>query len=103
LFPIDPIGRKYNFVKLLIKETFGAAKTYINQVILLEEQVQVTTESMSESQQQTDKTQSNYKHAEYEHQFKPQAPPQPSQFQHMTSPDQEPLQKKEAPKKTRPA
>ena len=37
IFNIDPLPRSYNFLKLIIKETHGAVKTYLNQVFLFEE------------------------------------------------------------------
>ena len=37
LFQIDPLGRSYNFLKIVIKETYGAAKTYMNQIFLFED------------------------------------------------------------------
>ncbi|KRX03428.1 hypothetical protein PPERSA_02807 [Pseudocohnilembus persalinus] len=37
MFEIDPLGRRYNYMKFTIKETFGGSKTYLNQVYLLEE------------------------------------------------------------------
>jgi len=37
LFQIDPLATRYNFLKIVIKETFGASKTYLNQVFLFEE------------------------------------------------------------------
>ena len=36
-FLIDPLDDSYNFLKISIRETFGAAKTYINQIFLLAE------------------------------------------------------------------
>lgn len=36
-FSIDPLAKMYNYLKVIVNETFGAAKTYINQVFLLEE------------------------------------------------------------------
>lgn len=60
LFQIDPLGRKYTYLKIVVRETFGASKTYMNQIFLLEEYVPQTQESMSESQQHTDKSGYNY-------------------------------------------
>jgi len=45
---MDPLSNRYNFIKITIKETFGASKTYINQFFLFEEYIPIT-ESMSES------------------------------------------------------
>jgi hypothetical protein len=50
---MDPLGKRYNFLKITVKETFGASKTYLNQIFLFEEYVALTTESITESQQQT--------------------------------------------------
>ena len=30
LFSIDPLAQRYNYLKVIIKETFGASKTYLN-------------------------------------------------------------------------
>ncbi|CAD8131752.1 unnamed protein product [Paramecium pentaurelia] len=61
LFQIDPLGTRYQFIKIIIKETFGASKTYLNQVYLLEEYAMISTESVTESQQQTENNNSQYK------------------------------------------
>jgi hypothetical protein len=37
LFAIDPIGPSYKFIELIVKETFGANRTYMNQIFLLEQ------------------------------------------------------------------
>ncbi|KAL4473196.1 hypothetical protein ABPG72_015577 [Tetrahymena utriculariae] len=37
VFQIDPLGRRYDFIKIIVKETYGGAKTYLNQVLLFEE------------------------------------------------------------------
>ncbi|KAM3145479.1 hypothetical protein pb186bvf_002523 [Paramecium bursaria] len=54
LFQIDPLGSRYKFIKIFIKETFGGSKTYLNQVLLLEEYAAISTESVTESHQQTE-------------------------------------------------
>ena len=36
-FSIDPIGQRYKYIKIIIKDTFGSNQTYLNQVLLLEE------------------------------------------------------------------
>ena len=39
LISVDPISEKYSFLKFTILETYGASKTYLNQVYLLEENI----------------------------------------------------------------
>jgi hypothetical protein len=46
---MDPLSSRYGFLKITIKETYGASKTYLNQFFLFEEYIPIT-ESMSESQ-----------------------------------------------------
>eukprot|EP00347_Sterkiella_histriomuscorum_P022779 403337194 len=36
LFSIDPIGPSYKFLEVIIKETYGANRTYMNQIYLME-------------------------------------------------------------------
>lgn len=43
-FPIRPVRRDHTFLRLVIRETFGGTKTYMNQVFLLEEMPGTTTQ-----------------------------------------------------------
>lgn len=36
LFPIDPIGPSYKYLEIIVKDTYGTARTYINQIFLIE-------------------------------------------------------------------
>jgi len=37
IFAIDPLPNKYSFIQFIIRETYGASKTYMNQVLLFED------------------------------------------------------------------
>ena len=36
LFDMDKMGIRYKFIKLIVRDTYGDCKTYLNQVCLLE-------------------------------------------------------------------
>ncbi len=36
LFGIDPLGPSYKFLEIVVKETYGANRTYMNKLYLLE-------------------------------------------------------------------
>ena len=38
-FALDPIGQKYRFVQLVVRETFGASKTYLNSLYFFGEKL----------------------------------------------------------------
>eukprot|EP00357_Protocruzia_adherens_P010935 CAMPEP_0114983230 /NCGR_PEP_ID=MMETSP0216-20121206/6578_1 /TAXON_ID=223996 /ORGANISM="Protocruzia adherens, Strain Boccale" /LENGTH=811 /DNA_ID=CAMNT_0002345177 /DNA_START=147 /DNA_END=2582 /DNA_ORIENTATION=- len=48
-FTIDPLGVRYHYLRVVLKGTYGANKTYLNQVFLLEENPDKKAESQGRS------------------------------------------------------
>ncbi|EAR88232.2 hypothetical protein TTHERM_00023910 (macronuclear) [Tetrahymena thermophila SB210] len=57
VFQIDPLGRRYDFIKIIVKETYGGAKTYLNQVLLFEENPFGNKQPASQQQIQSNNSQ----------------------------------------------
>lgn len=49
---IDPLDSSYSYIKILIKETFGASKTYLNQLFLLAEPPKEIVPNWTEEKEQ---------------------------------------------------
>ena len=36
MFAVDPIGKSYKYIEIVVRETYGANRTYLNQIYLME-------------------------------------------------------------------